>query len=80
MTDNINPNITLEAEGLRCPEPIMMIRKSIRNMQIGEILLILADDPSTKRDVVSFCEHMDHQLIASETDTTPFRYWIKKSH
>lgn len=80
MTDNITVDLTLEAEGLRCPEPVMMIRKSIRHMQVGEVLLILADDPSTKRDVVSFCEHMDHQLIASETQQLPYRYWIKKNH
>lgn len=46
-----NPNIathTLEAEGLRCPEPVMMVRKTIRTMLDGEVLLVTADDPSTR--------------------------------
>lgn len=73
-----NPDKTLQAEGLRCPEPVMMIRKTIRSMQSGEVLLILADDPATKRDVPSFCEHMDHHLLQSHTDSLPFQYWIKK--
>ncbi len=79
MTD-ISVDLTLEAEGLRCPEPVMMIRQSIRTMQIDEVLLIIADDPSTKRDIISFCEHMDHQLLASETEEPPYRYWIRKGH
>ena len=69
---------TLEAEGLRCPEPVMMIRKTIRSMQPGEVLLIIADDPATKRDVPNFCEFMDHQLLKVSTDATPYSYWIKK--
>ncbi|CAM4116383.1 sulfurtransferase TusA [Vibrio neonatus] len=78
---SFNPEVAsqvLEAEGLRCPEPVMMVRKTIRTMQEGEVLLVKADDPSTVRDIPSFCRFMDHQLIAEKTDTTPFQYLIKK--
>lgn len=68
----------LEAEGLRCPEPVMMIRKTMRNMQDGEVLFVKADDPSTTRDIPSFCRFMDHQLLAAQTETTPYEYLIKK--
>ncbi len=69
---------TLEAEGLRCPEPVMMVRKTIRTMEDGEVLLVTADDPSTTRDIPSFCRFMDHQLISAQTDKVPFQYLIKK--
>jgi len=69
---------TLEAEGLLCPEPVMMIRKAIRTMQDGEVLLVKADDPSTRRDVPSFCQFMDHQLLSAHTESKPFCFWIKK--
>lgn len=68
----------LDALGLRCPEPVMMVRKTVRGMQLGETLLIVADDPATVRDIPSFCRHMDHTLLASETTSTPYRYLIRK--
>ena len=68
----------LDALGLRCPEPVMMVRKSVRRMNDGETLLITADDPATTRDIPSFCEFMDHTLIASQTEATPYQYLIKK--
>ncbi len=40
---------------------------------------IIADDPATTRDIPSFCEFMDHQLIQKEVDSTPYHYWIKKA-
>lgn len=78
MTAEIKVDKTLDALGLKCPEPVMAIRKSIRAMQSGEILLIKADDPATKRDIPSFCEYMQHQLIASETEQLPYHYWVRK--
>ncbi|MDV7106339.1 sulfurtransferase TusA [Vibrio sp. TH_r3] len=71
-------NQTLEAEGLRCPEPVMMVRKTMRTMLDGEVLLIKADDPSTTRDIPSFCRFMDHQLLAAQTEQVPYEYLIKK--
>ncbi len=68
----------LDAIGLRCPEPVMMVRLNIRKIQIGETLLVSADDPSTARDIPSFCRFMDHQLIAQQCDNIPFQYLIKK--
>ncbi|MEZ8826228.1 sulfurtransferase TusA [Vibrio amylolyticus] len=69
---------TLEAEGLRCPEPVMMVRKTIRTMAEGEILLIKADDPSTTRDIPSFCRFMDHELVGAQIDELPYQYLVKK--
>lgn len=73
-----NPEHQLDAIGLRCPEPVMMIRKTVRNLDNGQTLLIIADDPATVRDIPSFCQFMDHTLIASQTEHTPFQYLIKK--
>ncbi|MGL4932027.1 MAG: sulfurtransferase TusA [Aeromonas sp.] len=70
----------LDAIGLRCPEPVMMVRKKVRLMADGETLLVSADDPSTTRDIPSFCRFMDHTLIASETAHIPYRYLIRKGH
>lgn len=69
---------TLEAQGMRCPEPVMMVRKTIRNMKDGEVLLVIADDPSTTRDIPSFCRFMDHQLISAQTESLPYQYVIRK--
>lgn len=68
----------LDAIGLRCPEPVMMIRLQIRKMENGETLAISADDHSTTRDVPSFCRFMQHTLVASDTAEAPYRYLIKK--
>jgi tRNA 2-thiouridine synthesizing protein A len=80
MIDNpfSNTDQQLDTIGLRCPEPVMMLRLQIRKMAVGETLLISADDPSTARDIPSFCRFMEHQLIEQQVKEMPFLYVIKK--
>lgn len=69
---------SLDTTGLRCPEPVMLVRKQIRHINQGEVLYLIADDPATTRDIPAFCQFMDHHLLQSQTQTLPFQYWIKK--
>jgi len=68
----------LDAMGLRCPEPVMMVRLNIRKIAAGETLFITCDDPSTARDIPSFCRFMEHELVAQQVEEKPFQYLIKK--
>ena len=68
----------LDTLGLRCPEPVMMVRKTVRKMQKGELLAVIADDPATTRDIPSFCRFMEHTLIEANTEQAPYRYLIRK--
>ncbi|RUO56735.1 sulfurtransferase TusA [Pseudidiomarina homiensis] len=69
---------TLDTLGLRCPEPVMLIRAAIRKLESGALLEVIADDPATTRDIPSFCRFMDHELVLAETAATPYRYVIRK--
>ncbi|WP_448554296.1 sulfurtransferase TusA [Thalassotalea montiporae] len=69
----------LDAIGLRCPEPVMMVRKHIRNMASGETLFIKADDASTTRDIPSFCRFMEHELVTQASNDGIYTYIIKKA-
>ena len=68
----------LDAIGLRCPEPVMMVRLAMRKLAPNQTLLICADDPSTTRDIPNFCRFMEHELVAQQVDHRPYQYLVKK--
>ncbi|UDG80635.1 Sulfur carrier protein TusA [Candidatus Hartigia pinicola] len=74
----VNVNKTLHIIGLRCPDPIMLVRKTIRSMDTGQTLLIIADDPATVRDIPSFCRFMHHELLEIKKEKEFYRYLIRK--
>nr|WP_026180306.1 sulfurtransferase TusA [Hahella ganghwensis] len=70
---------TLDAEGLLCPEPVMMLHNKIRDIEEGQVLEVKATDPSTQRDIPKFCEFLGHELLLSEERGDFFYYHIRKS-
>jgi len=68
----------VDARGLRCPEPVMMLHARLRKMQPGETVRVLADDPSTTRDIPKLCEHLGHALVAQEESGGEYRYFVRK--
>ncbi|WP_253306409.1 sulfurtransferase TusA [unidentified bacterial endosymbiont] len=70
---------TLDTRGLRCPEPLMLVRGTVRALAAQQTLLVLADDPATTRDIPNFCRFMGHQLLGSDTRApVTYRYLIRK--
>ena len=72
------PDYQLDARGLYCPEPVMLLHNQVRDMAEGEVLEIVATDPSTQRDVPKFCQFLGHELVSENHDGKDFRYVIRK--
>ena len=69
---------TLDATGLLCPEPLMIVRNKVREMATGEVLHVIATDPSTGRDFHNFCRFMGHRLLEESSADGKFAFWIEK--
>ncbi|EAR08266.1 sulfurtransferase TusA [Reinekea blandensis] len=76
----MNADHELDTRGLRCPEPVMMLHRQIRKMQVGEVVRVLATDPATERDIPQFCEFLPHELVARQQneDGDEFLFWVRK--
>ncbi len=64
-------NHHLDTQGLICPEPVMMLHRTIRQADGGDVIEILATDPATTRDIPNFCRHLGHELVQQETLAEP---------
>ncbi|MFT7411261.1 MAG: tRNA 2-thiouridine synthesizing protein A [Oleispira sp.] len=69
----------MNAKGLFCPEPVMMLHDEIRKMSVGETVEIQATDPSTRRDFIKFCSFLGHELVLDEEREGVFFYVIRKA-
>ena len=68
----------LDTSGLRCPEPVMLLHNAIRKIAAGEVLKLIATDPSTQRDVHRFCTYLGHGLVAASAEEGVFCYFIRR--
>ncbi|MEO0442191.1 MAG: sulfurtransferase TusA [Pseudomonadota bacterium] len=68
----------LDTSGLQCPEPVMLLHKSIRQAKIGQVICLLAPDASTIRDIPKFCQFLGHKLLLQEQNQGKYSYYIEK--
>jgi tRNA 2-thiouridine synthesizing protein A len=69
----------LDTSGLYCPEPVMLLHNKIRDIHSGELLEVIATDPSTQRDIPKFCTFLGHTLVSQNATADGFIYLIKKA-
>jgi len=84
--DLINPELTvieaghrLDASGHRCPMPLLLAKRALRELPPGAVLDVMATDPGSVRDFAAFARVAGHSVT---TETLPgglFRHRIIKA-
>ncbi len=70
---------TLDTSGLLCPEPVMMLHKAVKEVALGNLIEVIATDPSTQRDIPKFCLFLGHELVEQTKTDTHYFYYIRKN-
>lgn len=56
----------------------MMLHSKIRDIEAGEVVEIIATDPSTQRDIPKFCNFLGHPLVYQSQEDQLFYYYVEK--
>ena len=71
-------NKELDVRGLNCPQPILRLRAGLKEMTPGQILQIIATDPGSSRDIVTFCDQTDNTLLSSSQEAGEYIFFIQE--
>jgi TusA-related sulfurtransferase len=71
-------NRKLDCLGLYCPEPVFRTRMELDEMQVGETLEVLADDPAAESDIQNLVKYLEQEIISSTKKGNTIRIVIKK--
>ncbi|TDD23291.1 sulfurtransferase TusA family protein [Actinomadura sp. KC06] len=61
------PVLVIDALGRKCPIPIIMLAERIREVPVGEIVAVLADDAAARTDVPAWCRMKSQDFVWEET-------------
>ncbi len=71
-----NYSIIIDTTGLRCPLPVLKVRKNLPLLKRNELALIIADDPLAEIDLRHFCDLKSYTLEnVSKYDADEKRYY-----
>ncbi len=68
----------LDATGLFCPEPVFRTKIEIEKMQVGETIVVSADDPAAEDDISRWVTRTGHELVNMTKDGNVITFQLKK--
>ena len=67
-------DLEIDTLGLKCPLPVLRVKKRIQDLSVNAVIRVIADDPTTLRDVPAWCELSGHRLLDSAECADPTRF------
>ena len=74
------PLVTIDALGRKCPIPIIMLAEQIRDVPVGAIVAVLADDPAAYSDVPAWCEMKSHECVFRSELPSGWAFGIRRRY
>ncbi len=75
---NEEPKIVVDCVGLFCPQPIFQTRQALDKLSPGEVLKLIADDPSAEQDIKAFLRKTGDELLKIDRDGNNAVFYIRK--
>jgi tRNA 2-thiouridine synthesizing protein A len=70
----------LDCRGVPCPRPIIELAKAVAEVEVGESVAVVADDPAARVDVPAWCRMRGQEYVGERTapDGVP-TYVVRRS-
>jgi tRNA 2-thiouridine synthesizing protein A len=72
--------LTIDALGRKCPIPIIMLAEQIRDVPVGGVIAVLADDPAAYTDVPSWCVMKSHEFAGYQDLPRGWALFIRRGY
>ncbi len=72
------PALTIDALGRKCPIPIIMLAEQIRDVPLGAVVAVLADDPAAYTDIPSWCAMKAQEFVSSQDLASGWALYIRR--
>lgn len=73
------PDRTLDCIGLYCPEPVFRTRLELERMEVGEVLEVVADDPSAEEDIPRLARRLGQEIIKVRKEGEKLIFLVRKA-
>ncbi|AYY13682.1 sulfurtransferase TusA family protein [Actinobacteria bacterium YIM 96077] len=66
---------------MRCPLPVIELAKRIDDVQPGDVVRVIADDPAAATDVPAWCRMRGHEYVGlGEPEQSAPSYLVRRQH
>ena len=79
MSHASNADRVLDCRHLSCPLPVVRTAQAIRELEAGQVLLVMATDPGFALDVRAWSSRAGHELVDVAEDGGAYHVLLRRS-
>ena len=68
----------LDCSGMLCPLPVIKTSKMIKELQVGQVLKMVATDPGAPADMEAWARQTGNELVDSHKEGEKFVFYLKR--
>ena len=69
---------TLDCSGMLCPVPVIKTSKAIKEIQIGQVLQMIATDPGAPADMEALARQTGNELLDSHQEDDKYIFFFRR--
>jgi len=75
----VSAALELDCRGQLCPMPVIELSRRITDVEVGEVVAVVSDDPAARHDVPAWCRMREHEYVGEDAadDGTP-RFLVRR--
>jgi tRNA 2-thiouridine synthesizing protein A len=68
----------LDCSGMLCPVPVIKTSKAIKEIQVGQVLKMIATDPGAPPDMEAWARQTGNELLDSHKEGDKFIFYFRR--
>ena len=69
---------TLDCTGMLCPVPVIKTSKAIKELQVGQVLQMVATDPGAPADMEAWSRQTGNELLDSHKEDDKYIFFFRR--
>ena len=79
MTPPLRADLELDCRGMLCPMPVIELGRRYREVPVGGLVAVVADDVAARTDVPAWCRLRGQEYAGEDrADDGVARYWVRR--
>jgi cysteine desulfurase len=74
------PGLVVDALGRRCPVPVIELAAHLGDVEVGQVVDVLSDDPASRVDIPVWCRMKGHEYVGSTPGEQGSAHRVRRMH
>ena len=80
VMNTIQVDREVDCSGMLCPMPIVLTTKAIKELEIGQVLKIIATDAGAPPDMAAWSRQTGHEIVETNENDGVYTFYLRRSN